>query len=142
MMRNTLIASIVFVATGFIFSGIAAWMFYQQYSLEQTGIRVEGVVTGMVESSDNDGTTYAPIVQFSTPGGRTYEFQSDTYSSPPQYEIGERVSVLYPPADPRKAVVSGANNLIMIIFAIIGITDLAFSVFFTFKNISSNFQEA
>jgi hypothetical protein len=130
--RNLLVTTIL-VFSGLIFAGIAAFIFYQQYTLEKNGIQVEGVVTDLVESTDSDGTTYAPVVAFKTAGGRNFEFQSNFYSNPPAYEVGQKVTVLYPPDRPGEAQIKGAGNLLMIIFGIVGGVELLIGLFLAGK---------
>lgn len=57
-------------------------------------------------STDSDGrssTTFAPVVEFTTARGESITFVSSTSSSPPAYQVGETVEVLYLADDPRDA---------------------------------------
>jgi len=66
-------------------------------------LRAVGVVTGLVESRDaGRRLTWAPYVRFSLPDGRTVEAESRTSSRPPAAREGDRVTVLYDPADPER----------------------------------------
>ena len=127
-----LITGILFFS-GLLFGGIAAYLYYQQYNLEKNGLQVEGTVVALVESRDDDGTSYAPVVRFKTQGGREFEFQSNFYSSPPEYEVGQTVTVLYPPDQPGEAQIKGAGNLLIIIFGIIGGLELLIGLFMAGK---------
>jgi hypothetical protein len=131
--NRNLLVTIILVFSGLIFAGIAAFMFYQQYTLEKNGIQAEGVVVDLIESTDSDGTTYAPVVAFKTEGGRNFEFHSNFYSSPPAYEVGQKVTVLYPPDRPDEAQIKGAGNLLMIIFGVVGGIELLIGLFFAGK---------
>ena len=139
-MKNTIIVSFVLLTTSLVFLGIAGWLFYQQKSLENRGMTTTGTVTRLVASTDSDGTTYAPVFEFKTQGGRTFEIQSDSYSSPPAYEVGQRVTIIYDPEKPATAQIQGENTLLIIIFAVVGGIDFVMSLLFGFNVIKNNVQ--
>lgn len=60
-------------------------------------------------TSTSDGktkTTWYPVVRYQPPGrDAPITFQHDTGSSPPAYQRGEPVSVLYLPGDPEEAII-------------------------------------
>jgi hypothetical protein len=58
--------------------------------------RLTGVVVDNVASrnSDNDGYNYAPVVEYSGADGTPQRFTAGVSSSPPSFEVGERVGVL------------------------------------------------
>jgi hypothetical protein len=136
-MQNKLwLVALILFGMGAIFAGIAGFMFYQQYKLEQSGLRAGGVVIAMVSSTDNDGsTTYAPVVRFKTQNGRSYEFQSSFFASPPDYKVGDEVTVLYPPDRPAEAQIKGEGQLFIIIFGIVGGIEIIIGLFFTGKTV-------
>lgn len=134
--KNLLIVAII-IFSGLALSGIAGWLYFQQANLERNGLSTEGIVIGLAESSDSEGTTYAPIVRFRTQGGRAFEFQSNHYSYPPAYEIGQKITVLYPPEQPSQAVVKGEGNLLIIVFGLVGMGELLIGAFIGLKNFSS-----
>ena len=43
--------------------------------------------------------------------GKTYSFEGDTASDPPQYEVNEKVSVLYDPSDPNTAQINKFSDV-------------------------------
>ncbi|PKN93819.1 MAG: hypothetical protein CVU44_08365 [Chloroflexi bacterium HGW-Chloroflexi-6] len=137
MLNKNLLITFVLLMSGLVFGGIAGWMYYQQASLERSGITTEGLVVGLVESSDSDGTSYAPIIRFKTQSGREIEFQANHYSYPSQYEIGQTVSVLYPADKPTKATLKGEGKLLIIIFGIVGAIDILVGLFFGFKTFTT-----
>jgi hypothetical protein len=96
----TIFANLFFMA--FCLWGVYAA--YVSWQLETGGERTTGVVVRLDEQDDPDGgcCTYVPVVEFEA-GGRTYSFQGDTASDPPQYRVNEEVSVLYDPSDPDTA---------------------------------------
>lgn len=60
--------------------------------------RVEGVVVGL----DEDDDVYRAEVAYDVEG-RTFELTDRMATNPPRYDVGERVTVLYDPADPGDA---------------------------------------
>lgn len=131
--NNHLLVAGILLGMGVIFAGIAAFIFYQGYILERDGIQAEGTVIGLVESRDEDGTSYAPLIRFQTQGGREIEFKSSYSSNPPQYKVGQKVTVLYPPDRPGEAQIKGAGNLLALIFGLVGGFELLLGLFFAGK---------
>jgi hypothetical protein len=75
--------------------------------LLQIGAMARGTVVGADEDTDEDGTTYYPVVRFPTADGRTVEFTSAVgYSSKP--DVGGAVDVRYLPHDPERAEIDRA----------------------------------
>lgn len=64
--------------------------------------RAQGVISSVVQG--------CPTVEFSTPNGERVEFRGGVCSSPPAYDVGERVEVLYPPASPASARLDGFSE--------------------------------
>ncbi len=99
---------LAFIGVGAV-SAIAALLLYMRARrFVENAVRVQGVVTGLAEShSSEGGTTYSPIVQFSTVEGQSHTFTESVSSNPPRYQPGATVNVLYPPDNPQKARVQG-----------------------------------
>lgn len=137
-----LLLTFVFLASGLAFLGVAGWLYFQENQFAINALAAEGQVIGLAESidSENGAISYAPIVRFQTEGGRMFDFQSPYYASPPAYEIGQSVSVLYPPENPRDAVLQGAGNLMVLIFAIVGGIDFLIGAFMSLKLLNSKIQ--
>ena len=76
---------------------------YTPQDLSEVGIRTTGVVVGYAETVEQEETTYAPVVEFSTPNGTLFTWPSELYSNPPKYRLGERVVILYDPQSPDRA---------------------------------------
>jgi hypothetical protein len=95
------------VLINLFFMAFCLWGVYAGYiswKLQTNGEKTEGTVVRLNEQNDSDGNccTYVPVVEFEA-DGRTYSFEGGTASDPPAYETGERVPVLYDPADPETA---------------------------------------
>jgi Protein of unknown function (DUF3592) len=75
--------------------------------LLQSGAMALGTVVDMEQDTDEDSTTYNPVVRFTTADGRTVQFTSAVgYSSKP--DIGGAVDVRYLPNDPEQAEIDRA----------------------------------
>jgi hypothetical protein len=138
MQNKHLLLTFIFFASGLLFIGLAGWFYLREYNLERSGYSAQGTVTGLVESIDDDGTSYAPIVRFKARNGRTIEFQSNHYTYPPAYEIGQTVTVLYPADDSSKAIIKGEGSLLVLIFGILGGIELLVGAFFGIKTFAAN----
>ncbi len=92
------------------FAGFCLWGAYAGYiswQLEQNGETTSGTVVRLEESTDGDGgcCVYSPFIEFEA-NGETFSFEGDNASYPPAYEVGEEVSVLYDPSNPKTAQIN------------------------------------
>jgi hypothetical protein len=104
---NRLQIGCVVIAANLFFMGFCLWGAYAGYAswqLQTGGKTATGMVVQLNEQSDGEGgcCTYVPVVEFDA-GGQVYSFEGSTASYPPAYELGERVPVLYDPANPQTA---------------------------------------
>ena len=127
------------VLFGLVFFGIGAGLTYSQRSFERQGAVTEGDVVSMVTSCDDDGCSDAPVVRFTTPAGQTVTFETNYFSSPPAYHIGQRVTVIYSPEKPDKAVIKGQGQLFRIIFMAVGGLVITGGLFLFFSNLKDSF---
>lgn len=109
------IGGLVVAAVVCLLGGLVAAAFAARFTL--TAERVPGTVVRNVFARDRSGdpqrsfVTFRPLVAFTTPDGRRFAFESPRGSSPPRYEPGTRVEVLYPPGDPGDARLEGSAGL-------------------------------
>jgi hypothetical protein len=61
--------------------------------------------TSSSKSGSRTSTTYAPVVHFTTAEGKEITFTSGVSSSPPAFDTGDQVTVLYMRDDPNHAEV-------------------------------------
>ncbi len=103
---------------------------YDSWKLSTGGSNVSGTVVDMIESSDDDGTTYAPVVQYEV-NGTTYSYQSSNYTNPPAYRVGQEVKMVYDGDHPDKARISNFFELwlIPLILIPLGLGDAAVTLF-------------
>jgi len=120
LFSKQLIGPLIFLLFGLLFFAIGSGLTYRQRSMEKQGIEAQGVVVSLQENYDSDGSTYAPVVQFKTASGQNVRFISSYYSSPPAYDVGQAVVVVYPPEEPEDAIIKGDGQLLHIIFMLLG----------------------
>ena len=83
---------------------------YGSWRLTTQGKSVEGTVVKMISSEDQDGVTYAPVVEYEA-DGNTYSYESSTYSNPPAYHVGQQVKMIYDGEHPDQARISNFVEL-------------------------------
>jgi len=106
LIRFILLASMLL---GVVF---AAFMLWRTVSLLRVAAKASGVVVEEVRRSSQDGgTSYAPRVRFHARDGKAVDFVSSISSSPPRYVVGDRVSVIYDPANPSRARINSFWDL-------------------------------
>ena len=118
--NKQLIWPFMFLLFGLLFFAIGSGLTYRQRALEKQGIEAPGVVVALQENYDSDGSTYTPVVQFKTASGQNIEFSSSYSSSPPDYDVGEPVIVVYPSGQPENAIIKGDGQLLHVIFMLVG----------------------
>lgn len=126
MDRQIRILFSVFAAVGLVMLLLASYFYSAERNFVKHGIRTEGTVSELDADRDSDGDLhYYPIVTFTTLQGQTVTFRSRTGSNPPAYEVGERIGVVYDPANPQGARHTGWFSLWGVTF----IFTLLFTIF-------------
>jgi hypothetical protein len=107
--------TLCFFGAGLALFCIGAYRGLQTAAILRAGARAEGQVlrnerqTWHGRMSRNGGRTehvgYAPVVAFTTAAGKSVEFEGRDTQNPPRYAEGEKVAVIYDPADPSAAVI-------------------------------------
>ena len=64
--------------------------------------KTNGTVLEVVERKTSDGTTYYPVYSFVDVYGTEHKIYSNSGSYPPQYEVGDPISILYDPDNPKE----------------------------------------
>ncbi|MBL7827220.1 MAG: DUF3592 domain-containing protein [Saprospiraceae bacterium] len=107
----------IFAFIGTIMGIVALWNWIDYARLTNEGIHTQGEVVEMIRNSD--GGSLAPVVEFRLKSGEMHQYQSNIYSSPPSYHVGERVEVWYNPANPDEVALEGIDSwLFPLIFGI------------------------
>ena len=96
---------------GFLTLGLTlAYFAYKNYvnskDLVNNGIKTKATVIDLLRVAGDDGDTYKPVFEFKDRSDRVITFESEISSSPPSYQIGEKVDILYDPEDDDRKIVS------------------------------------
>ena len=127
--RSFMQGPIFIILFGLAFFGVGDALSYKYFNLQLHGEQTQGQVVGLSEQCDDDGCSYAPVVSFETREGATTSYRSNYYSSPPAYDVGERVTVLFDPENPENAAVKGEGSVFRIIFMIVGGSIMIFGLY-------------
>ncbi|GAB4298283.1 MAG: hypothetical protein Kow0068_22210 [Marinilabiliales bacterium] len=118
-LKNSPILSII-IGVAVIIFGI--YSYFSQKEFLENSVETVGVVVDVVQdyssvnirskkySSDNS-MVFKPVVEFQDKNGNTYTFKSSRGSKYLKtYEIGKKLTVLYNPDNPEKAMLKSAAN--------------------------------
>jgi hypothetical protein len=102
---------IIFLAAGMGLLGVAGFFTFRTLRFLGRSVNAEGTITALVQitrsNDDQDGgnarITYAPQFSFTDAKGETVTVTSNISSSPPAFDVGDSVGVLYLPDDPEQA---------------------------------------
>lgn len=110
-MRNFGIAGVIFAMVGFLMLlGGGLWAHSTSTFIDDAG-SAQGEVIELVARRSSDSTTYAPRYRFVVEGQQAYTVISSSSSSPPAYDVGEQVKVLYDPENPTDAKIDSFMGL-------------------------------
>jgi hypothetical protein len=102
----------VFALVGAVLLTIGAWLYMREQAFVTGAARATGTVVDLrYERSSDGGGAYYPTVAFVTAGGDSVTVRSRVGSSPPSWRVGETAEVLYDPANPLDARMSGFFQL-------------------------------
>ena len=81
-------------------------------------VKTQGKVLDLKEYSSGDGVVYRPVFSFMDNAGNNHIIHSTQGSNPPRYGIGDSISILYEPEEPKDAKINSFFNLWL--YSIIG----------------------
>lgn len=91
---------------GVLFGALGLGLMIHQLRFEARSQHAEAeVVRLMREDSDEGNPLYRPELQYVDANGQVVRFTSGNASSPPAYDVGDRVQILYDSHDPDNAVI-------------------------------------
>jgi hypothetical protein len=124
---------------GLVFFGIGSGLTYRQIKFKSQGIQIQGEVISLSPNCDSDGCSYTPIVHFKTRNGKAITFASAFSSSPPAYDEGETVTVIYSLDDPKEAIIKGEGQVFRLVFMSVGGIIIAIGVYIWGSDLGNNF---
>jgi len=99
---------LIFGGLGAILLVIAGIVYFREASFLNTAEKATGTVTDFnLSSSDDGGSSYCPVIDFTTSANEPVKYFANVCASPPAYEIGEKVDVLYDPQDIKHVQMNG-----------------------------------
>jgi hypothetical protein len=127
-MSEAATVGLIFVPTAAVLLGLAIFFFVRTRRFLARAIDTHGTVVELVASrSSEGGTTYKPVVQFTTPEGGTFQFTDSMSSNPPGFDVGEAAPVKYDPKNPQRARI-GTGFRLWFLVALFGGLGLIFAV--------------
>lgn len=128
------IAIFLFLAAAFelVLGGVFYW---RTANFIKSAQQTSGLIVELEkrESNDESGATYYPIYTFTDNSGVEHRITARNGTYPPAFEVGEKVTILYPPNDPKDAeinsfwslwlwpIILGGMALVEIIFGLLAI---------------------
>ena len=97
----------VFALLGAVLLTGAGFAWSRARGFEERALEVEGEVVAMLDAGDFNTI---PVVFFRSADGKVHRVRGSLATSPPRYRVGERVSILYDPGDPREVSVGGPGE--------------------------------
>lgn len=107
-----ILGSIILALTAIALLLFSAGLFLHRLDFYKKAIRTTGTVIRIDSSRTRDGyTSYAPVYEFRTYDGETITKRHDTFTSPPQYQVGQSIDLLYYPEYPSVVEIHGKGDL-------------------------------
>ena len=101
-------SALIFLIVGSIFSsifiGIGALFLNKNQAMLEEGIATQAVCVGNTTSLSSDGDSYYPMVEFETEDGQLVQATINMGSSPPEYQNGDAVPIIYLADTPAESV--------------------------------------
>jgi uncharacterized Tic20 family protein len=82
--------------------GICAYCYTSTTNFLNKAEKTNGTVLDVVERKTSDGTTYYPVYSFVDIYGTKHKVYSKSGSYPPQYAVGDPISIIYDPDNPEE----------------------------------------
>jgi hypothetical protein len=128
---------VVLIALCLIFVAVGTWMsilairhlLRRRMFLRESEVSA-GVVVGLAESPDEEGTSYSPIVRFRTEDWREATFQSEMGSSDASWQVGDTIRVRHRRDRPNVAEVDSFAALWgpTVFLAVLGVAFLSIGI--------------
>ncbi len=118
-------AGLSLVGAGMLF--FAVKNFIQTVIFLRSAEQTEGKIVGFIESKNNDRLTmYLPVFDYQPALGKTYRQKAEVASNPPEYKLGETVTILFMKKNPQNARLKSFSEL-WLMTAVLVIFGTAFS---------------
>ena len=121
---------ILFVTAAGILLMIAAFSYFRNSAFVRRASYVQGKVVQLEERRGEGGSYFRAIFEFRDAAGAVYTVRDSVGSYPASYAVGDSVSVLFEPTDPKKAKLDSFNSLwgMSFVMGILGGVSLFFAL--------------
>ena len=127
MDKSWLIFSGIFSIVGVVCSVLAYTNYAAIKNQIKDGIETEGIVIDHHRKNQIKTTTaLAVVVAYKDQNGQPLVYYSTTYTTPVEFQLGERVKLWYKPNQPNEVVIEGRNMWLIVM--ILGGFGLVFSL--------------
>ena len=98
------IFELAFGSVGLVFLTVGLYTLHSEIEFRKGAVRAPGTIVDLLpERGSKGGTLYKPVFEFADASDREHRVTARIGSSPPSYERGEAVTVLYRPGNPEAA---------------------------------------
>lgn len=121
----------IFIFIAIVDFTISFFVYRHAQTFVQTASRAQATITKMEEREGSDhGTAFYPVFTFKDSSGQDQEVYSSSGQYPPAYKVGDKVTVLYQPDDPRHAKIDAFLDLWMwpVLLGIFGLFELFIAI--------------
>lgn len=127
---------IIFGGASVILLAIAGLLYFKEQSFLNSSEEATGKIAAIEVSTDTDGTSDCPVIEFTTKSGQLVRFTGDICSSPPNFNIGDTEDVIFDPQNPKNVQVKGlfSEYLGSFILSAVGLPFLAIGIWGLFKD--------
>lgn len=132
------IFSIGFIIIGLVMVLIGACMFKYNMHIISKGIKTKAIIVNFekrvsknINRHSGNSITYAPVFTFKATDGKSYTITSKTSTNNLNFTIGEKVSIIYDPADVNSAEINSFSTIWVpvIVLLSMGICFIFFGLF-------------
>lgn len=86
-----------------------------------SSVSTSGIVSELRASVSDGSRVYYPTIQFKNQQGETIETELNIGSNPPEYTVGEQVTILYDPNNPQDANTNSFLSLYFVAVVLLGL---------------------
>jgi hypothetical protein len=98
---------LIFGGVGALLLLIAGILYFREQAFLSRAETVTGTVSDFEISSSDDSNSYCPVIDFRTRRGESVKYFANVCSSPPSFDIGEKVEVVYDPENIKHVQMNG-----------------------------------
>jgi uncharacterized Tic20 family protein len=123
MTKAARIIGVLFILFSILPLGICTYCTMSTRNFLNKAEKTHGTVLEIVERRTSDGTMYYPVYSFVDIYGTEHKIYSKSGSYPPRYEVGDPISILYDPENPKEIKMDSFVSLWMgtIVAGVLGI---------------------